>query len=374
MSDYPPAPSDTRFRNYPLNSWYVAATSDEVGNRLLGRQLLDLPVVLFRRESGEIVAFEDRCAHRSMPLSSGRLDGDRIVCRYHGFAYDRTGACVLAPSQERVPYGARLRKLPVHEDPPFVWIWIGGETRAGRVSPPVVSWLRDPGWATFGGTFHVAANYMLLHENSLDLTHMPFVHGDHALQTYRGIPPPLVVEVSENSVSYCRVFPPLPLAQWQARAMGLAHDGEYEQRELADFVQPGFHTDSIEVVVPAGDDGNAAKILKKTSVRAYTPEGPTGTHVFWWVGRNFATDQPSVERDLRSVHEQIFSEDKDLVEEIQLHLRRYGPHRRATTVNADIAGVKAYEIVRAMLARERGRADVRSGYSLLRPWGREVKT
>lgn len=366
MSNNSAVPSGTPFRNYPLNSWYVAATSGEVRHRLLGRQLLDTPVVLFRQESGAIAAFEDRCAHRSMPMSSGRLDGDYLVCRYHGFRYDPTGACVLVPSQERVPYGARLRMLPVHEDPPFVWIWPGDAARAARISPPVVSWLRDPAWAVFGGAFDVAANYLMLHENSLDLTHMPFVHGEHTLQTHVGVPPPLEVEVSENSVSYRRDFPAMRIAPWQVRATGLAPDRDYEQREIADFIQPGFHTDSVEVVATIEGDSRAAEVLKKTSARAYTPEGPTSTHVFWQVGRNFAIDQPSVEADLRSVHEQIFSEDKALLEEMQVHVQRYGPHHRATVVNADIAGVKAREIVQAMLAREQGRADERAGYKPLR--------
>ena len=51
--------------NYPRDCWYVAATSDEVGSGLLGRKLLDRPVVLYRLASGEAVALEDRCAHRA---------------------------------------------------------------------------------------------------------------------------------------------------------------------------------------------------------------------------------------------------------------------------------------------------------------------
>ena len=50
--------------NYPFNCWYVAATSDEVGQALLARRLLDIPVVLYRQSSGEVVAMEDRCVHR----------------------------------------------------------------------------------------------------------------------------------------------------------------------------------------------------------------------------------------------------------------------------------------------------------------------
>ena len=62
--------------NYPFNCWYVAATSDEVGPELLARRLLDKPVLLYRRGSGEIVAMEDRCVHRRLPLSLGRVRGD----------------------------------------------------------------------------------------------------------------------------------------------------------------------------------------------------------------------------------------------------------------------------------------------------------
>src|SRR5438093_7561813 len=101
--------------NYPRNCWYVAATSDEVGRTPLGRRLLDRDVVLYRLKSGAPVALADRCAHRAMPLSTGRLDGDRIVCGYHGFTYDPTGQCVCIPSQPNVPAGTSVGAYPVRE-------------------------------------------------------------------------------------------------------------------------------------------------------------------------------------------------------------------------------------------------------------------
>src|SRR5215211_7413492 len=93
---------------YPYDCWYVVDTSDEVGAALLGRRLLGRQVVLYRERSGRVVALEDRCAHRALPLSFGRLVDDRVICRYHGFTYDGTGACVSVPSQEHVPYGTRV--------------------------------------------------------------------------------------------------------------------------------------------------------------------------------------------------------------------------------------------------------------------------
>jgi vanillate O-demethylase monooxygenase subunit len=129
--------------NYPFNCWYVAATSDEVGEGLLARRLLDRPVVLYRRSSGDVVAMEDRCVHRAYPLSEGRRDGDRVVCGYHGFSYGPDGCLVDVPSQENVPPGARVRSYPVHEQSPFVWIWLGDRRAAALRPPPRVPWYGD---------------------------------------------------------------------------------------------------------------------------------------------------------------------------------------------------------------------------------------
>ena len=60
------------------NHWYVAASDTEIGRTPLRRLLLNQPVVLYRTLDGKAVALEDRCAHRHLPLSMGRLDGDEI--------------------------------------------------------------------------------------------------------------------------------------------------------------------------------------------------------------------------------------------------------------------------------------------------------
>ena len=94
------------------NFWYVAAYYHEIGRKPLGRTVLGEPVVLFRKEDGTAVALEDRCVHRHLPLSMGRLVGDTLQCHYHGLRYDRTGACVLVPGQDTIPPGARV-KVPL---------------------------------------------------------------------------------------------------------------------------------------------------------------------------------------------------------------------------------------------------------------------
>jgi vanillate O-demethylase monooxygenase subunit len=111
---------------FARNQWYVVAYAREVGRELLGRTVLGEPLVLCRtEEDGRPVALHDRCVHRRYPLSAGGLDGDRIVCGYHGFTYDTTGACVYVPGQKRIPRTARVTSYPVVEQDALVWVWIG---------------------------------------------------------------------------------------------------------------------------------------------------------------------------------------------------------------------------------------------------------
>jgi vanillate O-demethylase monooxygenase subunit len=345
----------THEANYPLGCWYVAGTSDEMGRQLIRRRLLDRDVVLYRRESGAMVALEDRCAHRSLPLSQGRLEGDLLVCGYHGFTYDATGSCVRVPSQDNVPYGARVESFEVREQPPFVWIWLGAPAEAGRRAPHQPSWLREEGWTTWGGQGHIEANHLLIHEDLLDLTQLPFVYPEVAPPVLLS-PPPLEVEVSETSVSYHRTFPPGRLSDWQAGATGLAGDRDYEQSESGTFVSPALWAGGWEVGAPT-DRGDVHRLAW---AYALTPAGPTSTHVVWIAARNWALGQPAITEYMAPRFEEFFRRRKSILEAVQANLD--GPARRGVSVSADAAGLRAREIVATMLAQERGSTVLRPGF------------
>ncbi len=116
----------------------------------------------------------------------------------------------------------------------------------------------------------------------------------------------------------------------------------------------------MDIVVPAAD-GESSQVYEKVYIRAFTPEGPSSTHVFWQVARNYAMEDVAVTEDLRAVHEQMQLEDKPLLEAIQLREREYR-RRRDVTVNADIASIKAHQMVETMLARERGGGAIRPAF------------
>lgn len=346
MRPFPDISTADTVANYPLNCWYVVATSDEAGRGLLARTVLGQPVVVYRLRSGQVAALEDRCPHRSLPFSQGTLSGDEVVCGYHGMAFAADGQCLRVPSQENVPYGARARSFPVREQPPFVWIWLGHPAMSTLSDPPALPWLADPGWDTFGETMQVDANYLLLHENALDLTHFPHVHPGLSPEPYLTVPPPLEIAVSETSVSYYRDFPPAKLVDWQTETTGLPQDRDYAQRESGEFVSPGLHVDRMHILA---DGGSRDKIL----VRAFTPVSMRSTAVFWQVSRNYLAGQPHITGQLRAVHRATLLADKRVVEAIQARAESFAAGEEFN-VSADAAALRAQRIIEDMLAAERG--------------------
>src|SRR5207253_10302494 len=95
------------------NCWQVIAATAEIRHVPLPRTVINEPVVLFRTHSGEAVALADRCPHRFVPLSLGRVVGDEIQCGYHGLCFDRDGISVRVPGQGSVPSRAMVRRYPL---------------------------------------------------------------------------------------------------------------------------------------------------------------------------------------------------------------------------------------------------------------------
>src|SRR5580693_8507636 len=102
-------PGRGRMAMFLRNYWYVAATDSEVGRKPLSRMILGEPIVFYRTEDGAPVALEDRCAHRHLPLSMGKLVGDVLQCHYHGLRFATDGRCVGIPGQDHIPHGAKVK-------------------------------------------------------------------------------------------------------------------------------------------------------------------------------------------------------------------------------------------------------------------------
>ncbi len=340
---------------YPRDCWYVAATTDEVGRGLVSRRILGTSVVLYRRADGSVAALDDRCAHRPYPLSAGHLDGDRIVCGYHGCTYDPDGRCVRVPSQDTPPLGARVRAYPVVEHGPFVWIWPGTPGGARLRPPPATPWLAGDGWRSTGEQREVAANFMLLHEHYLDLTNVVTMHPEMVPPGLEALPPLEEVEISELSVSYLRELPGAPLAPWEMLVSGLASSASFGRKETGTFVTPGLHKQTYTIIGPDGPE------LELVRTHAFTPISPGATRVYLRISWRGAATSDAVGEQLLAVFTQMADRDSAVLETVQrcvdedsLAADGLAP-RRYVNVKADRAGVRARRIVQSMVDDERGR-------------------
>lgn len=340
--------------NFPKKCWYVAATCDEITDSPLGRRLLGEDVVLWRGASGAVNAFENRCAHRAFPLSHSTIDGDRLVCGYHGCTYDTDGNCVYTPVQPQVPTGMRVPVFPVLEKPPFVWIWLGPPAASASTQPPRLPWIDDPAWATFADAWQVGANYMMVHEHYLDFSYAPVLHASETPPGIRSMPAFNDIEVTETTVSYSRVIEKAPLAEWEAEATGLDRALTYKRRELGTFASPALHFQSWNIETSTGD------VYTTGRIHAITPETETSTHVFMLGSHNYATDRGMVTAYVESLITQIAQRDISILEMASNH-SGYDRWRGGVEFQSGAAVLRARRIVAVMLAKEAGRAAIRPG-------------
>lgn len=338
--------------NYPRNCWYVAATSDEVDGNPLARRFLDEDVVLWRGASGRLSAFENRCAHRAFPLSHSIIDGDQLVCGYHGCRYQTDGRCSHVPSQSRVPSGMRVRVFPLLEDPPFVWIWMGSPGSAALSPPPNIPWITESGWDTFYSAWNVAANYMMVHEHYLDFSYAPILHAADIPESIRAMPAFSEVEVSETTVSYTRVLPPARPTDWETEAGDLDRGMEYRRRERGTFASPALHLQQWDVNTPTGE------VYTTTRTHAITPETATSSHVFMASSRNYALNRQAATDRLRSFLDGVGRRDAAVLEMASQH-SGYQRWQTGVEFQADVAALHARRIVGVMLANEAGTSQSR---------------
>jgi phenylpropionate dioxygenase-like ring-hydroxylating dioxygenase large terminal subunit len=159
------------------DAWYVLCASRELGRRPLARRLMNQPLVLFRDASEQPGALLDRCAHRNVPLSAGRMSGGNLECAYHGWQFDRLGACKCIPGLDGDP-ALPARKVPHHatrEHDGYVWVY--ARPNVCPTSEPFrLAAIGRDGYTTVQRAVDADAGVFAVLENALDVPHTAFVH------------------------------------------------------------------------------------------------------------------------------------------------------------------------------------------------------
>jgi len=156
--------------------WHPVAYAAQITSAPHATTLLGEPVVLWRGARGALHAFRDVCVHRGTALSLGCVDGDEIVCAYHGWRYRADGACTTIPQlaePSRVPARARAVVYATQERYGIAWAAL----EPPRWPIPEVPELDDAKWRTVPtGPFAWACDASRQVENFTDFGHFAFVH------------------------------------------------------------------------------------------------------------------------------------------------------------------------------------------------------
>ena len=242
---------------------------------------------------------EDRCVHRAYPLSAGRLEGDRVVCGYHGFTYDPDGRCVEVPSQENVPRARACARSPSASRRRS-----SGSGWATRARPPCARRRGRRGSRTRDG--RAPARRCTSRPTTCCCTSTTStsptsssMHPEAVPPGIETLPPLDEVEVSEMSVSYSRVLP-------AARACRLGGGGDravarrrVRRREEGTFVSPALHVQRYAI---DAEDGSAHEHCGSRDSR---PRARRTSHVFLQIARNYATDRAVVADHLRAMFHEM---------------------------------------------------------------------
>jgi hypothetical protein len=195
----------------------------------------------------------------------------------------------------------------------------------------------------------------MVHEHYLDFSYAPVVYREDVPPGMERLPAFNEIEVTETTVSYTRLLPQSPLAEWEAEATGLDSAGSYTRREGGTFASPAMHIQRWEL------DASGTK-YSNTRTHAITPESDMATHIFMYASYNYAPNDETVATTLQSLVGKLVERDTVIMERVAAHTG-YDGWRSGVEFQADAAALRARRIVAVMLAKEAGRSALRPGWA-----------
>jgi vanillate O-demethylase monooxygenase subunit len=302
--------------------WYPVAFSREVGTEPHAVRLLDERVVLYRLSDGKVFAARDICLHRGVPLSMGHVEGDEIVCKYHGLRYDRSGQCVCIPAHPKGAISPRLHLTMYEAREAYGLIWVRLVDDGGPETFPEFPEWDDPDFIqVLPDSISLNASAGRQVEGFLDVAHFAFVHLKSFGEPDNATVPDYPVEKTPNGF----------VADYVSTVSNYGHGFKH-------LNPPGFlwrrrfqvwfpFTAKLTIFFPNEGRLNILNTASPISARK--------TRMFAPLCRNFDRDAP-LEATL-DFNAMIFAEDKEVVENqfpeelpIDLHAEAHFPADRSS--------------------------------------------
>lgn len=281
--------------------WYPVARIQDISTKPQQVTLLDVNLAAYQTESGEIHLVRDICPHRGVPLSKGWVEGEEIICPYHGLRYNNAGKCTKIPAQpdlEKISDRFTLTQFPVILKYGLVWTSLLNRDINTANLPILDTWDHDSHQAILPPFLDISGSSGRQLEGFIDVAHFAWVHHEAfadrenaVVPKYKTIKTPYGLQTEYIS----------DVSNYPHGLQHLAPEGFLWKRTFD--VYPPF---SAVLTVDFPRDG----ILK--ILNACCPISHNKTRLFVPLTRNFDTTG-----DLQAVYDfnaQIFEEDQDMVE------------------------------------------------------------
>jgi phenylpropionate dioxygenase-like ring-hydroxylating dioxygenase large terminal subunit len=333
--------------------WYVVAWDHEIPEHgLFHRKVLGDPLLLYRLESGRIVALEDRCCHRLAPLSVGKREGDCVRCGYHGLMFDAQGLCVDAPGLDRIPIKARVRSYPVEVRNKWVFVWMGEPQSADPALLPDNHSCDHPEWHYQPGYLHYDTPYLLICDNLLDFSHLSYVHENTLGGSTRIAQSRAEVQRVPRGIRVSRHVPDVPpSAYWRSFH---SFEGNVDRWFIYDFLLPGTLLMDSGGRPTGQAEGDMSGAVRLHSCQTLTPETETTTHYFFQQAYHAPAENPEITATIFRGLLAAFEEDRAIIT-AQYRNLLLKPDAPMLPMAMDLALVQFRRLVEAELAREAGR-------------------
>ena len=281
--------------------WHPVAYSHELGSAPLGTTLLGEPVVVWRDSNRKPHAMHEVCIHRGTALSLGHVEGCEIVCAYHGWRFDETGACTRIPQMENqtaIPAKARIASYFCQERYGIVWASLKEPVKL----LPEIPELDSPDWVVIPtGPFEWQCNASRQVENFTDFGHFPFVHPGLLGDPTRPVVPAHTASIEGMVVRYEIVRPEAPNSD-DYPVFSNPESQRPERRSRYELHLP------YTIVLRLGWGGSQGMLY----LFASQPRTADSCRGYCVIGRNYNLEQPaSVLQDFEKV---IFGQDQRVVE------------------------------------------------------------
>jgi phenylpropionate dioxygenase-like ring-hydroxylating dioxygenase large terminal subunit len=281
--------------------WHPVAWAADVADRPVGTRLLGESIALWRDRAGELHAVSDLCIHRGTALSLGWIDGDEIVCPYHGWHYGANGACTLIPQLEdptRIPAKARIETYACRERYGIIWVAL----EPARFELPDIPEFDEADWRLVPcGPYRWDCDASRQVENFTDFGHFPWVHPGLLGDPSRPVVPRHEVETRDNVLHYSVVRPEAP------------NSDEYpvfsNEETEAPMRRSRYELHLPYTILLRVEWGAREGMIYFFAGQPVAPDRCAG---FLVVGRNYNLEQP--DEVLVAFEETIFSQDKTVVE------------------------------------------------------------